>query len=424
MNRSLPCIAMLLTVSAARGSESAPLRLEQVPGQAEVGTVEIHGVQAGPFQREHWQAGTLHFVPDERSPLLAPRLGGTFRNIYAPSAVALDTGWLLFYGAWDGVPTGNDRIYSVFTPDFVDFHARQTEIEHGTFIHVCNVSAVRLPDRSFSMLCTVYPDAQDRNKPAFFRSPDGGRWNGSPAPHPASRSDIVDIRGYEKYANADINGVNVLLHEDGAYRMYFCDFKNWGKVYRATSRDGKHYDLEGPCLNAALMVNDVKKLTQGDRTTYLMALHANRERLWYALSAEGRAFEPQRDLASSLGPADRYIVAIGWVTREDRVLGFLYGAGAVPELNRNRIFGRWLQKKLVFTGADGTRLEPVAALGPDRQIIRLGNAAERSGAVQLFAEDGCTPLGDPQDVKLVAGAVYRLTSATSRPPQHRQPKTD
>ncbi|MBW7940051.1 MAG: hypothetical protein H3C63_14975, partial [Candidatus Omnitrophica bacterium] len=80
-----------------------------VPGQGEFGTAEVMGVAAGVFDPAIWEAGDLFILPDQRSPLIAPRLTGLFRNIYAPSIVETPTGWRVFYGAWDGVPTGTDR---------------------------------------------------------------------------------------------------------------------------------------------------------------------------------------------------------------------------------------------------------------------------------------------------------------------------
>ena len=160
--------SIFLTLLATAHTCANEVAFEAVPGQAELGTVEIHGVSAGAFDPAIWRSGSLNLVPDIRHPLLAPRQGGTFRNIYAPSPVEVPGGWRLFYGAWDGVPTGNDRIYSRITADFVDFGERRIEIEHGAFVHVCNVNAIRLPDDSFRMVCTAYPDASGRNKPAVF----------------------------------------------------------------------------------------------------------------------------------------------------------------------------------------------------------------------------------------------------------------
>lgn len=402
-------LAALWTMTMTSASLAEPMfRLVRVPGQAELGTVEIQGTAAGAFDAAIWEAGTLHLLPDARHPLIRPRLAGAFRNIYAPSAVELEDGWRLYYGAWDGVPTGNDRIFSRWTADFVDFGEPRTDIEHGPFVHVCNVNALRLPDGSYRMVCTAYPDAAGLNKPALFTSPDGATWNGTPAPYPARKEDVIEIEGYAPYESADINGINVLLHDGGRLYLYFGNFRDGLKVHRAVQVDGRRFRYEGLCLDVPRMVNDVKKLTSGGKPWYLMALHANRDKLWYALSNDGMAFAEPREMLGSLDEADRYIVAAGWVIRDGRVLGVLYGAGAISSLDRNRLFARWLQKKLVLTDGEGHDHAADRALGPDRQIISMGNQSDVEGQLTIFAEDGRTPLGSPLPAKLTAGAVYRL----------------
>ncbi|MCL6520000.1 MAG: hypothetical protein K6T99_09210 [Armatimonadetes bacterium] len=386
----------------------ADLTIQQIPGQAELGTVEILGVGSGKFRPKLWEKGNLNFVPDIRHPLIEPRKRGLFRNIYAPSVVETPNGWRIFYGAWDGVDSGNDRIYSVFTQDFLDFQDRQIIIEHGRFIHVCNVSAIRLPSGEYRLMCTVYPDAKKLNKPATFHSYDGIHWNGKRMPYHAELSDIISIDGYDKYAEADINGMNVLLYENKLFRLYFNNFKDFGKVYRATSRDGKHFEFDGAVLEIPAVVNDVKKFAVGRRVYYLMGLHMNTDKLWYSLSRDGISFEPARILAQNLGDADRYIVAIGWVVKGQRVLGFLYGAGAVPSLNRNRIFARWLQKKVVFIAEDGTKYEPSGALGPDRAIIKVPADKQVNGHFTVYDEDGSKIIVSKAPAKLISGAVYVL----------------
>ncbi|MBN1593989.1 MAG: hypothetical protein JW941_12165 [Candidatus Coatesbacteria bacterium] len=388
----------------------AALEIHQIPGQAQLGTVEVHGVAAGDFDPRLWQKGTLNFVPDVRSPIIEPRKSGVFRNIYAPSAVQTEDGWRLFYGAWDGVPTGNDRIYSVTTHDFIDFDNHQIVIEHGDFIHCCNVNANRLPNGEWQLVCTVYPDSRGKNKPAVFTSPDGRYWNGRKAPYPAKHEDIISMEGYDKYLDADINGMNVLLPENDAFRLYFNNFHDFGRVYRATSNDGKHFSFERPVLEIGAVVNDVKKLrVKGQGIYYLMGLHMNTQRLWYSLSLDGMHFQPARELAANLGDADKYIVAIGWVVHDERVLGFIYGAGEVPELNRNRLFARWLQKKVVLIAEDGTRYEGTAALGPDRQIIKVPRDRQIKGTLTVYAEDGSTELMKC-DGTLTSGSVHKLSS--------------
>ena len=99
--------------------------------------------------------------------------------------------------------------------------------------------------------------------------------NRAPADYPSgSAGDVVTIDGYDGYAAANVNGMNVLLYEDGVFRMYFGDFRDFGKVYRATSRDGRRYALDGVALDGVALdgvalaqraaVNDVKKLRVGD----------------------------------------------------------------------------------------------------------------------------------------------------------------
>src|SRR5687767_724944 len=135
-------VAVALLVVATPILAGVNIKIKQVDGSAPAGIVEIRGVGAGPFDAAMWEMGTLHLLPDARSPLLEPR-EGRFRNIYAPSVVRTETGWDVYYGAWDGVDTGNDRIYRTSTRDFLTFGRRDTIIEHGVFHHVCNVSVTQ-----------------------------------------------------------------------------------------------------------------------------------------------------------------------------------------------------------------------------------------------------------------------------------------
>ena len=429
MTRGWIIAAVICGVSAAAADQkSSGPSLSKIDGLGDYDVVQINGVAAGPFSPTAWEAGTLHILPDIRSPLIAPRWAGGFRNIYAPSAVRVPEGWRVFYGAWDGVATSNDRIYSLQTADFLDLGERSTVIDHGQFIHVCNVSALRKDDGSWHVLCTAYPDEKNLNKPACFWSLDGKMWNGSPSPHSASKNDLITMKGYEPYAEADINGVNVLLFDRGQYQMYFGNWRDPGKVRLAHSGDGKNYEYDGPVLDSTHAVNDMRKFVRKDRATYLMGLHMNTDRLWYALSSDGKKFGPEKELAVRLGDQDRFIVAIGWVTDGDRLLGFLYGAGASPELNRNRIFARWLQKKVVLIGTDGRRYEPTGAIGPDRQVIALrcplGPTSTQAasgptgasaaglkafeGTYEVWSEDGKTRLAPPRPIRIKAGEVYQL----------------
>ncbi len=93
-------------------------------------------------------------------------------------------------------------------------------------------------------------------------------------PYTVQAQDIVEIGGYA-YANADINGMNVMLREGGVYRLYFGDFNNPGGTFRATSTDGRHYAFDAKALTGPGFVNDVKKFRVGEASYYLMGLHEN-----------------------------------------------------------------------------------------------------------------------------------------------------
>lgn len=404
---------MVMMQTAASGNPGKAIVTATASSSAQ-GYAEITGVRAGAFDAEAWTAGPPNLVPDIRRPLMEPR-EGTCRNIYAPSAVETAGGWRVFYGAWDGVPTCNDRIYSALTKDFLQFTDRHTVIEHGPFQHVCNVNAIRLPDGAWRMLCTAYPDKSGRNKPALFSSPDGKTWNGHPEPYTASFDDIVTVSGYANYPDADINGMNVLLFDGGKYTMYFGDFRRFGKVYTATSADGRSYTYDGVALEGAYAVNDIKKFKSTRKTWYLMGLHMNTDKLYYSLSDSRESFPPVKLLQQNIDSRDRYIVAVGWVTQGDqetrgrRLLGYLYGAGPDAALASNRIFATWLQKKVVLVRDDGRRVEAASSRGPDRQLFALGETFR--GHAEVYAEDGRTLLARSGRVEMAPGHVYNLRIA-------------
>ena len=128
-----------------------------------------------------------------------------------------------------------------------------------------------------------------------------------------------------------------------------------------------------------------------------MGLHMNGPDLYYALSNDGRRFTPQQKLFSHRDASDRYIVAVGFVTKENKLLGVLYGAGAKGSLDQNRIFARWLQKPVFITKADGSKIEATESFGPDRAAIHSSKPI--AGMLQ-------SPIRIP--VTLTPGRAYQL----------------
>jgi hypothetical protein len=407
-------LALGVLAFPGQSSSAASLELTLTTNAAPAGFVEVTGVEAGEFNPLIWQAGTLNFVPDLRFPLLAPK-NGKFRNIYAPSAVETPGGYRVFYGAWDGIASGNDHIYSATTDArFQDFSNRHTAIAPGSYIHLCNVNALRSDDGSFTLFGTLYP-VSNLNKPAFFKSDTTGtNWNGlTGEPYTAQTRDIVEIGGYA-YTNADINGMNVMLRENEVYRLYFGDFHSPGGTFRATSTDGRQYAFDAKAFAGAGCVNDVKKFRVGGASYYLMGLHENGARLWQTVSTNGAAFPASQMLLTNLDDADAYIVALGWVVRGPqespgrKLLGVLYGAGPVRSLDRNSIYARWLQKRVVFVANDGTRLPGTKAVGPDRQLLALPDAGTVTGRFEVYAEDGVTLLGASATQAVIRGQSFKL----------------
>ena len=141
----------------------------------------------------------------------------------------------------------------------------------------------------------------------------------------------------------------------------------------------------------------------------------NAWKLWYSLSTDGIHFENEREMFQSLNGDDRYIFAVGYVRSGNALLGVLYGAGATAGLDRNQIFGRWLQKKVVITEetgnpypGPGAEYDAAGALGPDRQEFKVPIDRQKLvGTLTVYAEDGITPLGSTK-VEMEAGKMYSL----------------
>ncbi len=393
------------------------LTLALLTALAPSGYVEVRGVQAQRFTPAYWVQHTLNFNFDLRRPLLAPR-PGKLQNIYAPTIIAEPDGWRIYYGGWDGIDKGNDLIYTTFTRDFSTFLDRHCVIDKGVFIHVNNCSALKRPQGDYLMMCTTYPDEKRLNKPALFTSPDGLVWNGE-LPYEPSYKDYVQIEGYPPFADADINGMNVILWENGKLRLYFNNFHDFGHIYRATSTDLKHFTFEGPVLAAPHVVNDVKKFKLNGETWYLMVLHMNQGYIWYALSRDGLHFDKEQVLTAHQDDADKYIVAVGLVVREGAVLGVLYGAGAVKTLDHNRIFAKWLQRKVVFVCDDGRQFTFDTALGPDKCLLNLSDIGTLKGHFEVYAEDGLTPLYQGETCTLKPGQVWELRTEPASAEGHK-----
>jgi putative Ig domain-containing protein len=393
-----------ISINSARSAALQEVQGAQLPA----GTAEILGLSAGAFNPVAWQHNTLNWVPDVRMPTFAAQQSGAYRNIYAPWPLEQPGGWRLFYGGWDGQDVPFDQIYSTTTADFLTFGTRDHIISNGSFLNVNNVNVQQLVDGSLHMICTGGQAGNIDNFPVYFESSDGTTWNGVPEPYPAQLSDIIQIQGYAGFSTGNFNGANVLLRDNETWTLYFKDWNHLDTTYRATTNTLPIFHFQGAVLKDNGFVNDVKKITVNGQSWYLMGLVGidPKQSIFYGLSNDGANFPPVQTLFSNISQQDFYIVAVGFVTKSNQVLGALYGASAVPTLDQNEIFARWLQKKLLLTDSAGKSYSPQGGYGPDRQWFQLPSGSLH-GTVAVYAEDGITPLASGS-VDLAAGKSYQL----------------
>jgi hypothetical protein len=343
-----------------------------------------------------------------------------YQNIYSPWPLEQNSGWLLFYGGWDGTDTPNDRVYKTTTADFLGFGGGQLVIDHGAFTHVNNMNVHQLADGSLHMICTTLVDANSNSldKPTYFSSPDGVTWNGTPEPYEAQLSDVVSIPNDPTYAGYDFNGGNVLLRDANTWVLYFSVgvYGAIGQVYRATGDAPPVFERTGVALATQHYANDVKVFQASGKTWYLMSLYIERVQtdpspvaFSYSLSNDGKQFGPEHILFTlAQGAEDSFGVTPAFVTRAGRVLGVLYGANPQDLLSAtDAIFARWLQKKVEVVDSSGTAVAAQGGYGPDRQWFAADGLGKLQGTIRLFAEDGVTPLATGS-INLSAGKAYAL----------------
>jgi hypothetical protein len=385
---------------------NGPLQVQSSSGQAPAGIFEIRGVSASPFNPVYWQQNTLNWTPDLRMPMFAAQTNGPYQNIYAPWPLELPGGgWRLFYGGWDGQDVPFDQISST-TADFLSFGVRDHVIANGGFLNVNNVNVQQLPDGSLHMICTGGQAGNADNFPLYFSSSDGTVWNGVSEPYSAQLTDIIGISGYAGFSTGDFNGANVLLNDKGTWALYFVDWNNPGHVYRTTAASLPNFQAYAPTLATQHLVNDVKEIQVNGQSWYLMGLHYNSQSVWFSLSNDGTSFTAEQTLFNNLSSQDLNIVAVGFVMKGNQLLGTLYGATAVPTLDQNQIFARWLQKKVVIVDSSGAQYSLKGSYGPDRQWFQAQSRGNQ-GTILVYDDDGVTPLASGT-ANFVPGNAYQL----------------
>eukprot|EP01088_Endostelium_zonatum_P018451 TRINITY_DN5930_c0_g1_i1.p1 TRINITY_DN5930_c0_g1~~TRINITY_DN5930_c0_g1_i1.p1 ORF type:complete len:418 (-),score=61.29 TRINITY_DN5930_c0_g1_i1:53-1306(-) len=334
--------------------------------------IEMRGVGSGIFNASklsNWQF-------DIRRPLISPNAGGSCpHNIYNPNVVNNGaSNWNIYFGGWDGVSSCHDSVSVTVTPDnFTTFNPHDPIIATGSVIHVNNPSAIKVNSNLWVMITTQLQQNPQLNKPAVATSSNGVNWSPNQGGVPSAN---IVVQNYPyNWANADVNGGNVVYFDSstGLYHLYFIDFKQESQhaVFHAVSSgDLTNFVYKGISLSEPnKIVNDFKYINGN----YLMGCHINGATVFYSVSNDlNSPFPPSRPLFNHFDSSDQYIVSIGFVvdSSNTRLLGALYGAGAESSLDHNRIFGVWLQKRVLFFGQN--------------TIWGVGNADRSNGPDSVF----------------------------------------
>lgn len=260
------------------------------------------------------------------------------------------------------------------------------------------------------------------NKPGISISADGLKFDPNAG---GVETAFVNMFGYNGWDAADVNGGNVLYHENNTLHLFFIDFKDGSKhVFHAASRMAAPFafELQNTALttDSAHIVNDLKSMG-GKTPAYLMGLHNNGNAV-YTSTADtiDGTFTSPRQLFSHRNDQDLYIVSLGFVVDEtaDRLLGAVYGAGAVPDLSHNSVFASWLQKHVLFEVSNSDMLlgGSTVALGPNALEFSCNQTV--TGRFYVYDSDyvdvsnrGTLLYSSPQDdVQVSPGDVWRFES--------------
>mmetsp|Transcript_3636 Transcript_3636/g.8583 ORF Transcript_3636/g.8583 Transcript_3636/m.8583 type:complete len:440 (-) Transcript_3636:56-1375(-) len=395
-----PAVLSLLVLTHVVSAAPLTGTFTKVGHSSSTTKLQINGVGSGPLE----PALIKNWVFDDRFPLISPVQNGTCpENIYNANAVNNGLScWNIFFGGWDGVSSCHDSISVVVTEDnFTSFHPHFPQIATGAEVHVNNPSGLKVNETCWLLMYTQLQPDTSLNKPGLSRGTSGIDWFPSTGGDPAG---WVKMANDSAWAVADVNGGNVIYFDNATdvLHMYFIDFKREGQhsVFHATAtapassmcntQTVPQFELRNIALDEPMrVVNDVK-LVNG---YLLMGLHMNGPEVYYTIADAGPdgTFPPSSTLFVHLGDADKYIVSLGWVVDAtgNRLLGALYGAGAVSALDENKVFAAWLQRRVLFVGTDSTvwGLGPAArSLGPD--VVTLDtNAPELQGRFFVYDSD-------------------------------------
>lgn len=408
------------------GYNSQLSKLTYITNNGSANEVEVRNTGAGNFNPGKMKI----FNYDKRNPIITANPGSnpnclgveTKKNVYAPNVVYKGGNtWDVFFGGWDGrcPHSMNDTISRLSSTDnFASFGAHMEIISVGSMTHANNESVVKTADGTWRMAYTVYNGGY--NKPAYASSGDGVNWS----PPTASSASLITVNNYPGIwgdLNSGLNndGSNVLYAEGNNLYFYWSSIPltngsggdrsaHWASGNTSNpinfNYGGKIYGTKDTCS----IINDVKKING----SYLFVYHCNGNKIWYSVGAGPTpsnlpALNELFDSKSPVLGADAKIATAGWVSNGSRLLGVLYGAGIVDTLDQNRIFARWLQKKLVIQNSS-TTLQGNLSNGPDTTLVMMvPGQGIQTGILHVYDSDGSTLLYSSPPLTFRQGDVWQ-----------------
>jgi hypothetical protein len=364
-------------------------RFRKVGSNPGANTIQVNNIGSDAFdprKLSNWQY-------EARFPLIPPHNTGSCpKNIYNANCVHNGGAtWNIYFGGWDGVSSCHDSVSIVVTEDtFQSFGNHYPTIKTGSVIHVNNPSAIKINNTFWLIVTTQLQNNPQLNRPSVARGTNGIDWNPNAGGVPSAE---IQIPGYPNWRGADVNGGNVIYYNasEDVYHLFFVDFKAEAQhsVFHARSKGDFHnFQYAGVALQEPMKVVNDLKLING---YFLMGLHFNGPEVWHSVSKDlDKPFPPSSLLFKHLQTDDQFIVSVGFVVDENsnRLLGAIYGAGAVSSLDHNQLFGIWLQKRVLFMNnqtvwgvGDASR-----ALGPNNVLLGT-NAPRLQGNFYLYDTD-------------------------------------
>lgn len=340
------------------------------------GSVDVDNTGSGAFN----PARLTNWNLDIRGARIISQQPSGDHNIYAPSVVwdanSSPARWNIYFSGWDGSSDHHDRIYrATSTDDFTTFDppnttTRPVMVDHGDYQHAGNPSVVKSGSTSWRM---AYTNGFSTGKTGLSTSTNGTTWS----PNAARTSSQLQMSNFTGWSTADLNATNVLLKDGSTWHFYFNDIQttNGGnnyyctgvlyrpcKTFHATSTNGVNFTYVGEINAENHQVNDMESFSYGGSTYYLLgsafdgtSSSESFKRLWMSSSTN-----PSSGFSTSAAfltrPDGLLMTNMGWVAKDNRLYGALYGGTVDPVyLSNGAIYAAWLQKKVTFLSDNGAR---------------------------------------------------------------------